>query len=93
MAKTKAKILQMDIDGEMRDVTPLDLLLYTTGELGDVAGVDPSRIRQLAAEGRFAGARKIGRDWMIPSEAAERWLKQDRDRRLKSARDAGSTDD
>ena len=46
---------------------------YTTRELADLAGVDPSRIRQLLLGKRLAGYKR-GRDWLIPHAEAQRWL-------------------
>jgi excisionase family DNA binding protein len=30
---------------------------------------DRQRVRRWAGQGRFPGARKVGRDWLIPAEA------------------------
>lgn len=46
---------------------------YTTRELADLAGVDPSRIRQLLLQKRIDGYKR-GRDWLIPYAEAQRWL-------------------
>jgi len=59
----------------------------TTSELSVLAGFkDTERVRVLCARGRFPGAFRAGRDWLIPREAALRWLQEDRDRRTKEAR-------
>ncbi len=52
---------------------------YTTTELADLArgrGLDltPTRIRQLCAAGEIK-AERPGRDWLIASWEAERWIK------------------
>lgn len=41
----------------------------TTTEYAHRLGINPSRVRQLLAEGRIPGARKHGRDWLIPADA------------------------
>ena len=32
-------------------------------------GVSPARVRQLCAVGRVAGARKVGKVWVVPADA------------------------
>jgi len=59
---------------------------WTSGELAAAGRVNASRIRQLCISGRFPGARKFGRDWLIPDDAAQVWLTVDRDRRRKESR-------
>ncbi|HXF67427.1 MAG TPA: helix-turn-helix domain-containing protein [Burkholderiales bacterium] len=39
----------------------------TVAEAAAVLGVTPGRVRQLLSEGRIIGARKHGRDWLIPA--------------------------
>lgn len=46
---------------------------YTTRELAKEAGVNPSRIRQLLIAGEMTGD-KVGRDWLISPEEAQRFL-------------------
>ncbi len=46
-------------------VGPLPDLL-TTAQAAAIIGVIPARVRRLAEDGRFPGARKHGRDWLIP---------------------------
>ncbi len=43
----------------------------TTTEAAAELGVTRARIRQFIAEGRLPGARKAGRDWLIPRDALE----------------------
>lgn len=43
----------------------------STLEVAEVLGVTVGRVRQLLNEGRLPGARKFGRDWMIPRESLE----------------------
>ena len=45
----------------------------TTKELAELAGVDPSRIRQLLLAKKIEGYKR-GRDWFIPYTEAKRWL-------------------
>ena len=42
----------------------------TTTEIAAQWGVTPKRVRQLCQAGRIPGAQKIGRDWVIPADAA-----------------------
>ena len=42
-------------------------LLQTVEEYSQAAGVCKQRIGQLLRAGRIPGARKIGRDWLIPT--------------------------
>ena len=64
----------------------------TTGQIAKKAGISAARVRQLCAEGRFSGAVKAGRDWLVPVEAVDRWLKTDRDRRFSFYRDKNEED-
>jgi excisionase family DNA binding protein len=54
---------------------------WTTRELADQAGVDPSRIRQLLLSKRLTGYKR-GRDWLIPDSEARRWLEIRKQSRL-----------
>jgi len=65
----------------------------TTGEIAERAGVSAARVRQLVAEGRFSGAVKAGRDWLVPKTAVDRWLSKDRDRRFAHWRKKGDEDE
>ena len=40
-------------------------------EAAVILNVDSSRVLVLCRQGRFTGARKFGRDWVIPREAVE----------------------
>lgn len=40
-------------------------------EAAVILNVDSSRVLVLCRQGRFAGARKFGRDWVIPRDAVE----------------------
>ena len=46
---------------------------YTTKELAQAAGVDPSYLRHLLIAGKLAGD-KVGRDWLIPADVGRAWL-------------------
>lgn len=46
--------------------------MITVKQFAAKHGVTTVRIRQFIAEGRIAGARKIGRDWWIPNRAVVR---------------------
>jgi len=60
--------------------------VWTVEALSQEAGVNRSRIRQLCLAGRFPGAFKFGKNWAIPDDAAQVWLRHDRDRRFKHYR-------
>ena len=47
---------------------------WTTNDLANAAGVDPARIRQLLIEGAELRGEKLGRDWLVTSAEAKRWL-------------------
>jgi excisionase family DNA binding protein len=42
--------------------------LLNTKEAAEILGVGVRRIGVLCREGRFPGARRVGRDWGIPEE-------------------------
>lgn len=46
--------------------------MITLKQFAEKHGLTDSRVRQLIAEARIAGARKLGRDWMIPNRAVIR---------------------
>ena len=46
----------------------------TTKELSEKSGLTTARIRQLLIEGRDLVGYKVGRDWVVTSKEAERWL-------------------
>ena len=53
--------------------------VYTTRELVELArqrgrSVTQSYVGRLCRQGRIEGAYKIGRDWVLPEWAAQRWL-------------------
>ena len=45
--------------------------LLSAPEAGKILGLSTVRINVLLREGRFNGAEKIGRNWVIPREAVE----------------------
>jgi len=49
--------------------------MITTRVLAEKAGVSQEYIRLLCAQG-ILKAMKPGRDWLIPEEEAERWLRE-----------------
>lgn len=49
----------------------MESLILTTAQAAERLGVSTARIRQLCAQGRFPGAFRAGRDWMIPAEAVQ----------------------
>ena len=51
----------------------MEAKMWSTRDLAERAGVDPSRIRQLLIEGRI-NAGKVGGVWVIPDREAKRWL-------------------
>ena len=46
-------------------------LFITASAAAEIWSISPRRVRVLASEGRIPGATKIGRDWMIPADAAK----------------------
>lgn len=48
---------------------------YGTKALADLAGLTQERIRQLIVAGEIRG-QKVGRDWIVERDEAERWLRQ-----------------
>jgi hypothetical protein len=50
---------------------------WTTNDLAEAADVSPQFIRQEIAAGNIE-CDKIGRDWAIPEEEAQRWLEERR---------------
>ena len=53
--------------------------MWTTNRLAKAADVNPSSIRRLLAAGKLKGA-KLGRDWIIPDDEAQRYLDARRNR-------------
>jgi hypothetical protein len=53
--------------------------VWTTTKLAKAASVDPSAIRHLLLSGSLQGE-KLGRDWLITDEEAQRYLAQRRAR-------------
>jgi len=54
----------------------------TTRQLAERAGVTQAYIRQLCIR-VVIKAEKPGRDWLIPDDEAERWLKERQEKRKK----------
>ena len=46
-------------------------LFITAAAAAEIWSISPRRVRVLASESRIPGATKIGRDWMIPKDAAK----------------------
>lgn len=44
-----------------------DIELLTTAQVARLMGVKPRRVIDLCASNRIRGARKVGRDWVIPA--------------------------
>jgi len=55
----------------------------TVKQVAEREGLSTRRVRVLASQGRFPGAVKVGRDWLLPVASVEAWLQKDRDRRFK----------
>lgn len=62
--------------------------MITVKQFADKRGVSTIRVRQFIAEGRIAGARKLGRDWLIPERAVVRASANPRGRPRKAAGEA-----
>jgi excisionase family DNA binding protein len=48
----------------------------TPKELAERANVSDSYIQRLCRQGRIKASKPGGRDWLIPDEEAERWLRE-----------------
>jgi len=48
---------------------------YTVNELAELAGVTPTRVRQILLEGQELKGEKHGFMWLISAAEAERWIK------------------
>lgn len=44
-------------------------------EIGDIAGCSPYTVRRAIAREEIPGAKKVGRDWHVPTEAGMEWAK------------------
>jgi len=55
----------------------------TVKQVAEREGLSTRRVRVLASQGRFPGALKVGRDWLLPVASVEQWRNDDRDRRRK----------
>lgn len=47
--------------------------LWTTWQASVHLGLTDRRVRQLCAAGKIPGARRIGRDWVIPDDAVREY--------------------
>jgi excisionase family DNA binding protein len=55
---------------------PLSLSEVTgTGAAAAVLGCSPQWVRTLCASGELPGARRVGKDWLIPNESIESYRK------------------
>ena len=57
-------------------------MALTPKELAGRANVSDSYIQRLCRQGRIKATKPGGRDWLIPDDEAERWLKE-REEKLK----------
>ena len=55
--------------------------LLSTQQVSKLTGLSGARVRLLCQQGRFPGALKVSRDWVVPRSGAEFFLRHDRDRR------------
>jgi predicted site-specific integrase-resolvase len=53
-------------------------------EAAEIAGIKISTARLWCAQGRFSGARKVGRDWIIPVASAEAAVRPKRGKPFKN---------
>ena len=49
----------------------LETELMSVHDVAEMLGVDRSRINVLLQQGRFEGAAKIGRNWVVPRKSVE----------------------
>ena len=45
--------------------------LLSTEQVADLLGFQPETVREWLREGRFVGARRVGRRWRVPRSAVE----------------------
>lgn len=55
--------------------------VLSAAEVGDRLNVSEQKIRRMCEEGEFEGAFKIGRQWRIPEEAIETYVRRQQERR------------
>ena len=53
----------------------------TVSQAAEELGISAARVRALCGEGRIVGARKIGRDWLIPTPIKRIPVRRGRPRR------------
>lgn len=69
LSKQKARGARLPSSQDLHVTQGLHVMadtLLTIPEAAPVLGLTVQRVRVLAREGRLVGARKIGRDWLIP---------------------------
>ena len=59
----------------------MPIKLITAATAARELGVSPARIRQLAGAGRIKGAKRMGRDWIMPSLLRIKQVPQGRPRK------------
>ncbi|MGV3721995.1 MAG: helix-turn-helix domain-containing protein [Actinomycetota bacterium] len=47
--------------------------LLNAKQAAEKLNISTARVRQLAGQGRLPGAQRVGRDWVIPAEAVEKF--------------------
>lgn len=52
---------------------------YTTTELADAVNLSDAHIRRLLIAGKLQGV-KLGRDWLIPADVGQRFIRERRER-------------
>ena len=55
-------------------------MAVTPSELAERANTTTRYVQQLCRQGRIKATKPGGRDWLIPDEEAERWLRERRKR-------------
>ena len=59
----------------------MPIKLVTAAQAAIALDVTPARIRQLAGAGRIKGAKRMGRDWIMPSRLRIKTVPQGRPRK------------
>ena len=58
-------------------------MTVTPEQLAERVGVSASYISRLCRQGRIKASKPGGRDWLIPDDEAERWLREREKKRKK----------
>ncbi len=65
--------MQTQVEG-IEAVNELRPLVYSMAELGVVFGISERHAYAMVAKGEIPGARRLGRRWIVPKSAVDRFL-------------------